>query len=109
MRYSHGGPSNAQGEFRMISSDGADIFANPEELERYCAGITDRLQRRWQERSEFLSSAVERLRSLRQAAELMQEAELCEELGARIESASEELGQLEAAARDAGMVAVGSA
>ena len=83
-----------------MNGNGADIFASAEDLELYCNRITGRLRNRWQQRADFLSSAVRRLDSLRSAAGLVQDAELEQELATRAAAAREELDRLHAAARE---------
>lgn len=83
-----------------MNGNGVDLFASSEELDSYCARITGRLRKRWQERAEFLSSAVSRLQSLQHAAGLVQDAELEQELAARVEAARDELRQLNEIARE---------
>jgi hypothetical protein len=81
-------------------TSGNAVFATAEELESYCSRVASRLRKRWQERSDFLASAVDRLQSLRNAASLVQDTELEQELSDRLSAAREEIKQLESLARD---------
>jgi len=84
----------------MNNGNGNDVFATADELDSYCTRISGRLRKRWQERADFLASAVGRLQSLQSAAGLVQDAELEQELAGRVQAARNEMQQLNEIARE---------
>lgn len=75
----------------------ASIFSDPEAFEDYFTRTAERLQARWEERVRFIRSSLERLQSLRRAAEAVQDSELATDIGAKLKAAEQELADLEAA------------
>lgn len=75
----------------------ASIFTDPDTFEEYFTRTAERLQARWEERVRFIQSSLERLQSLRRAADAVQDTELAGDIGAKLEAARQELAELEAA------------